>query len=248
MSTSPGESMVRIAAKTQEAVDICGFELVAADARSLPAFSAGSHIDVTVGGLTRQYSLCNDPSEKHRYLIAVLKDAKGRGGSLSMHEQLHPGDTIQISVPRNHFHLASNARRHLLLAGGIGVTPILCMADRLAGLSADFSMHCCARSPERAAFRTRVEQSGFASRVHFHFDDGTQEQKLDIPALLRTPEPAVHVYVCGPKGFMDAVLCSARESGAGPKSNCTTSSSPRTRQPRGRTTAASASRLPARAG
>ena len=213
MSTSSGELTVRITAKTQEALDICAFELRAVHAPSLPAFSAGSHIDVHIGGFTRQYSLCNDPSENHRYLIAVLKDAKGRGGSAAMHEQLHPGDTIHISVPRNHFHLASGARRHLLVAGGIGVTPVLCMAERLASLGADFEMHYCARSPERAAFRSRIEQSGFASRVCFHFDDGSQEQKLDIPALLQTPEPGVHVYVCGPKGFMDAVLRSARERG-----------------------------------
>lgn len=213
MSTSPGQLEVRIAAKTQEALDVCGFELVATDARSLPAFSAGSHIDVTVGSLTRQYSLCNDPSENHRYVIAVLKDARGRGGSVSMHEQLHPGDTVRISVPRNHFHLASGAGRHLLLAGGIGVTPILCMAERLASLGADFEMHYCTRSPERAAFRMRIEQSRFASRARFHFDDGMQEQKLDIPALLRTPEPGVHVYVCGPKGFMDVVLRTARDRG-----------------------------------
>ena len=113
MSTSSGELTVRITAKTQEALDICAFELRAVHAPSLPAFSAGSHIDVHIGGFTRQYSLCNDPSENHRYLIAVLKDAKGRGGSAAMHEQLHPGDTIHISVPRNHFHLASGARRHL---------------------------------------------------------------------------------------------------------------------------------------
>jgi vanillate O-demethylase ferredoxin subunit len=151
--------------------------------------------------------------ESHRYLIAVLKDAKGRGGSVAMHDQLQPGDTLNISVPRNHFHLASGARRHLLLAGGIGVTPILCMAERLAGLGAHFEMHYCARSAERAAFRTRIEQSRFASQVHFHFDDGPQEQKLELPALLRTPQAGVHVYVCGPKGFMDAVLGTAREHG-----------------------------------
>jgi vanillate O-demethylase ferredoxin subunit len=130
---------VRVARKTVEAVDICTFELVAADGTTLPSFSAGSHVDVQVpGGLTRQYSLCNDPSESHRYLIGVLKDPATRGGSKAMHEQLAEGDTLSISVPKNHFALAHEAKRHLLLAGGIGITPILCMAERLALMGANF--------------------------------------------------------------------------------------------------------------
>lgn len=213
MSTGQGELQVRIAARTQEAVDICAFELVATDAQQLPAFSAGSHVDVTVDGITRQYSLCNDPAESHRYLIAVLKDPKGRGGSVKIHERLQVGDTVRISAPRNHFHLASGARRHLLLAGGIGVTPILCMAERLASLGMDFDMHYCVRSRDRAAFFQRIEQSRFSPRVRFHYDDGPPEQKLDIPALLGTSQPRTHVYVCGPKGFMEAVLGTARECG-----------------------------------
>ena len=115
---------VRVARKVVEAQDICSFELVSADGGSLPAFSAGSHIDVYLpGGLVRQYSLCNDPSDSHRYMIGVLKDAATRGGSRAMHELVSEGDQIEISAPRNHFALAHEAQRHLLLAGGIGITP-----------------------------------------------------------------------------------------------------------------------------
>lgn len=213
MSTLQGNLQVRISARTQEAPNICSFELVGVDGQQLPAFSAGSHIDVNVGAISRQYSLCNDPSENHRYQIAVLKDVNGRGGSKLIHERLRPGATIRISPPRNHFRLASGARRHLLLAGGIGVTPILCMAERLAHVGAEFEMHYCARSARCAAFRSRIERSPFASRVRFHFDDGLKEQMLDIPALFQSPELGVHVYVCGPKGFMNAVLSTARERG-----------------------------------
>jgi vanillate O-demethylase ferredoxin subunit len=205
---------VRVARKTVEALDICTFELVDVDGGALPAFSAGSHIDVQLpNGLTRQYSLCNDPSESHRYLIGVLKDPATRGGSLAMHELVKEGDVLVISTPKNHFPLAHDARRSLLLAGGIGVTPILCMAERLAIVGEAFEMHYCTRSLERTAFRDRILRSSFAVDVRFHFDDGAVGQKLDIGALLAMPQPSVHVYVCGPKGFMDAVLGAARGAG-----------------------------------
>lgn len=205
---------VRVATKRTEATDICTFELVEAGGGALPPFSAGAHIDVHVpGGLTRQYSLCNDPGESHRYLIGVLRDPASRGGSAAMHDTVREGDTLEISAPKNHFPLAHEAKRSLLLAGGIGVTPILCMAERLAVAGAEFEMHYCTRSKERTAFVERIGASGFAARVQFHFDDGAAEQKLDIPALLATPEAGTHLYVCGPKGFMEAVLDTARAQG-----------------------------------
>ena len=205
---------VRVARKLREAVDICTFELVAEDGAPLPAFSAGSHVDVHLpGGMTRQYSLCNDSTERHRYLIGVLRDPASRGGSQAMHDQVQEGQQLQISAPNNHFPLAHDASRHLLLAGGIGVTPILCMAERLANAGADFEMHYCTRSLERTAFHQRITASGFAPKVHFHFDDAAAEQKLDIAALLAAPTSGVHLYVCGPKGFMDAVLNTARAQG-----------------------------------
>jgi vanillate O-demethylase ferredoxin subunit len=165
------------------------------------------------GGITRQYSLCNDPRESHRYLIGVLKDPATRGGSKAMHEQVNEGDVLEISTPKNHFALAHHAARSLLLAGGIGITPILCMAERLAMADSDFEMHYASRSRDRMAFHDRILASGFASKVRLHFDDGAAEQKLNLPELLAEPEEGVHMYVCGPKGFMDAVLGTARSKG-----------------------------------
>jgi len=205
---------VRVARKATEAVDICTFELVDVNGGPLPAFSAGSHVDVHLsGGITRQYSLCNDPKETHRYLIGVLRDPASRGGSRAMHDQVVVGQVLQISAPRNHFPLAHDAKRSLLLAGGIGVTPILCMAERLAITGADFEMHYCTRSAERTGFCNRIASSGFASKVKFHFDDGAASQKIDLAALLAVPQTGLHLYVCGPKGFMDAVLKTARDKG-----------------------------------
>lgn len=214
MSTTTDSLTVRVTAKTVEAVDICSFELVESQGHSMPAFSAGSHVDVQLNdGLTRQYSLCNDPSENHRYLIAVLRDENSRGGSKAMHDKVNVGDTITISTPKNHFMLEHGAKRSLLLAGGIGVTPILCMAERLAVMGADFEMHYCTRSRDRMAFHARISASTYASRVRFHFDDGAPQQKLDLAGLLARPEAGTHLYVCGPKGFMDAVLSNARARG-----------------------------------
>jgi vanillate monooxygenase ferredoxin subunit len=205
---------VRVVRKATEAVDISTFELVNVDDRPLPAFSAGSHVDVHLpNGLTRQYSLCNDPSEAHRYLIGVLRDAASRGGSQAMHAQVKEGDVLHISAPKNHFPLAHEATHSVLVAGGIGVTPILCMAERLAVTSASFEMHYCTRSPERTAFRERIAASAFSSQVHFHFDDGAESQKLRLDRLLFPMRPGVHLYVCGPKGFMEWLLGAARSAG-----------------------------------
>lgn len=205
---------VRVARKAAEATDICTYELVQTNGAALPAFSAGSHIDVHLpGGITRQYSLCNDPAESHRYLIGVLRDPQSRGGSQAMHDLVNEGDTLQISAPKNHFPLAHDAKRSVLLAGGIGVTPILCMAERLAIAGAAFEMHYCSRSSARTAFVSRIQASGFASQVQFHFDDGDAAQKLDMVRLLAAPQVGTHLYVCGPKGFMDAALELARAAG-----------------------------------
>jgi len=215
MTNEPSSRLrVRVAAVKEEATEIASFELVPSDGDQLPTFTAGAHVDVHVGdGLVRQYSLCNPSSETHRYLIAVLKEPSSRGGSRAMHETIKVGQELTISQPRNHFQIADGAKRHLLLAGGIGVTPILCMAQSLAEAGADFEMHFCTRSVERTAFKGRIANSSFAASVQFHFDDGAEGQKLDIQGRLAHPKAEEHLYVCGPKGFMDAVLSAARRNG-----------------------------------
>ena len=212
--TDTSELSVQVARKTVEALDISSFELVSTDGKPLPAFSAGSHVDVHLpSGITRQYSLCNDAGESHRYLIGVLRDPASRGGSRAMHDEVNEGDVLRISTPKNHFELAHAATHSILLAGGIGVTPILCMAERLAVTGKSFEMHYCTRSADRTAFRQRIADAAFAPQVQFHFDDGAAEQKLVLEQVLGTVQPGTHLYVCGPKGFMDWVLGSARAAG-----------------------------------
>jgi vanillate O-demethylase ferredoxin subunit len=204
---------VRVARKTREAEGICSYELVRADGAPLPPFAAGAHVDVHLpNGLVRQYSLCNAPGETHRYVIAVLRDAASRGGSQAMHDDVDVGTVLTIGAPKNHFPLV-DAERSLLLAGGIGVTPILAMAEALADDGAAFEMHYCARAPERAAFTERLAASRYAGQVHLHYDSGAAEQRLDLAALLAAPAPGTHLYVCGPQGFIDHVLDGARALG-----------------------------------
>ena len=212
--TPPIALKVRVARKVLEARDIFSFELVSASAAPLPAFSAGAHIDVHLpNGMTRPYSLCNDPRERGRYLIGVLRDPHSRGGSQALHEQVQEGDILTIGEPKNHFPLGPRAGRSLLLGGGIGVTPMLAMAETLAHEGADFALHYCTRSDERTAFRSRITQSPFAARVHYHLDDGADRQKLNLQEILAEPAATTQLYVCGPKGLMDAVLAQARALG-----------------------------------
>jgi vanillate O-demethylase ferredoxin subunit len=213
MSTSA--FTVKVVGKVAEAQDIASFELARVDGAALPPFSAGSHIDVQIGGVTRQYSLCNDPKETHRYLIAVLRDPVSRGGSVAMHDQLQTGSEITISEPKNHFPLAPMApgKRTLLFAGGIGITPILCMAERLSQIGADFELHYSARSPDRMAFRERIAASTFADKVHFHFDDGDAQQKLEAAKVIAAVPLDAALYVCGPGGFIDHVIDTAKAAG-----------------------------------
>lgn len=195
----------RLHAIVLEADGIATFEFRRADGGELPAFSAGAHIDVHIGpGCVRQYSLCNDPAERHRYVVAVLREESGRGGSKAMHDDLRIGRSVTLGAPRNFFPLVRDARRHLLVAGGIGVTPIMAMAAELESQGREFFLHYCTRSPERTAFRPRVEALASAGRAAIHHDGGDPARGLDLAALLRQHEAGTHLYYCGPAAFMRA--------------------------------------------
>lgn len=195
----------RLHAIVLEADGIASFELRAADGGELPAFSAGAHIDVHLRpGCVRQYSLCNDPRERHRYVVAVQREEAGRGGSRAMHDELRIGQALAISAPRNFFPLASEARRHLLLGGGIGITPMMAMVAELEARGAEFFLHSCTRGPGKTAFRGRLEALAAAGRGTVHHDGGVPSQGLDVRALLRDHDPGTHLYYCGPPGFMGA--------------------------------------------
>ncbi|MYN14806.1 2Fe-2S iron-sulfur cluster binding domain-containing protein [Pusillimonas sp. TS35] len=191
---------------TYEAEGIRSFELVDPTGGELPVFEAGAHVDVHVpGGYTRQYSLCDPAWQRRHYRIAVLEDVKGRGGSRALHSAVRAGDLVEVSEPRNLFPRSKAARRSLLLAGGIGITPVLAMAHELLREDAAFELHYCTQTPARTAFRTQLEAMAELRKVVFHHDYGDPAKGLDIPALLAGYEEGTHLYFCGPPGFMRAV-------------------------------------------
>ncbi|MGF6917051.1 PDR/VanB family oxidoreductase [Paraburkholderia sp. 40] len=202
---------VRVEKRVVEADDIVSLELRAVSDATLPPFLAGAHIDVHLpNGLVRQYSLCNASADSGRYVIAVLREPNSRGGSAAAHEAVAVGDILQISSPKNHFPLSA-ATRSVLIAGGIGVTPLISMAWALHASGEDFELHYCARSKSRTAFREQLLASPFSRRVEFYFDD--QGDSIRINELLGEPEPETHIYVCGPAGFIEFVRRSVKQLG-----------------------------------
>ncbi|CAN7214676.1 PDR/VanB family oxidoreductase [Caballeronia sp. LjRoot29] len=184
---------------------INSYEFVDPSGEALPAFTAGAHIDIHLNdGFVRQYSLSNSPDERHRYVIAVLRDDAGRGGSKTLHDTLHVQDKVRISYPRNNFELAADASKVILLAGGIGVTPLKAMAHRLEEVGIDYDMHYCAKDESCTAFAAELAPLHASGKLQFHFDNGDPSKGLDLRGLLRETAPGVHVYYCGPGGFMKA--------------------------------------------
>ncbi|MGZ5200181.1 MAG: PepSY domain-containing protein [Telluria sp.] len=209
-----GRLALKVAAKTVEAQGICSFDLVLPSGGALPAFAAGAHIDVFLrDGSIRQYSLCNDPAETHRYQICVQREPQSRGGSRALHDEVKVGHRIEVGLPKPRFPLDPGARSSLLVAGGIGITPLISMAEQLSRDDAPFALHYCTRSRERTAFIDRIRQAPYAGKVFFHFSDGAPEQLVDLARLLTDPAPGAHLYVCGPAGFLNLVCDTAHEAG-----------------------------------
>ncbi len=205
---------VEIVARHEQADGIVVLELEQVGGAPLPPFEPGSHVDVTIApGLVRQYSLCGDPARTDRYRLGILLDPASRGGSAAIHARFHNGERIRISAPRNNFPLAQEAAASILIGGGIGVTPLLAMAHHLDVASRAFTFHYSARSRSKAAFLEELAEAPYSFSVRLHFDDGPAGQHLDPRRDLPPPEAGAHLYVCGPTGFMDWVIESARARG-----------------------------------
>jgi vanillate O-demethylase ferredoxin subunit len=207
--------------RRDEAQDIVAFELEDPEGGTLPPFDAGAHVMVQAApGLRRAYSLCGDPRNRTRYLIGVQREVASRGGSSALHAQVRPGMRLRVGSPRNAFALREQAGRSILLAGGIGVTPLLAMAERLLALGSDFQLHYCTRSARRTAFSARLGQADLMPHVHVHHDDGPADQRFNAEEALALAGDGArdwHVYVCGPAGFIDHVMATASRLGWPPE-------------------------------
>lgn len=202
---------LRVRSVTNVATGINTYELVDPAGADLPPFSAGSHVDVHVpGNFVRQYSLSNDPSERKRYVIGVLDAAcNSRGGSRAMHAAVHAGAMIKVSIPRNNFPLREDARRYVLIAGGIGITPIMSMVRALESRGSEYVLHYCSRSPDRTAFREELEGRVLEGKVVYHYDHGDPAKGIPVSRLLEWADAGTHLYYCGPSGLMAAIAAAS---------------------------------------
>ena len=198
---------VRVKRISFEAESINSYELVRPDGGVLAPFSAGSHIDIHLpDGMIRSYSLVNDQTERHRYVIAVNNDAASRGGSKHIHESMRVGDVITISHPRNNFSLQENADHSVLIAGGIGITPLLSMIRRLESLGRSWELFYATRTQLTAAFLDDLKtvRSDADQKVHLNFDQEPSARMIDIAAIVQQASSDAHLYCCGPVAMIEA--------------------------------------------
>lgn len=194
------------------------FTLADPQGRPLPAFSGGSHIIVQMQRGERRYSnaysLLSSPFDLQQYQIAVRREPYSKGGSAFMHDNLRIGDTLTISTPNNLFALAPEAEHHLLIAGGIGITPFMAQLHDLHQRGQGYRLHYCFHSEEHNAFQSQLETSAFAEHIHCHIS--SQGSRLDLAHLLADVEPTTHIYVCGPPALNEAVWQTASALGIAP--------------------------------
>ncbi|VTU38838.1 Phthalate 4,5-dioxygenase oxygenase reductase subunit [Variovorax sp. PBS-H4] len=204
-ATAPARLVVEVAAKRKVAEGVASFTLRSPTGGPLPPMTPGAHLDVHLpGGLIRQYSLCNGPDDDGCYTIAVKREEASRGGSAAMHDQVEPGDLLQVGLPKNNFALDSAAGHTLLIAGGIGITPLLAMARHLAARGDDFHLHCFCRSAAHAAFGAELERE-FANRWTLHAALSPDATREAIERVLGASDAATHAYTCGPLPLMQLV-------------------------------------------
>ncbi|WP_106284399.1 PDR/VanB family oxidoreductase [Paraburkholderia sp. BL25I1N1] len=198
---------VRVDSVRDEAHGVRSFSVSRLDGQPFDHYEPGAHIDVTgPSGVTRQYSLCGDPDQRDAHLFAVKREDTSRGGSRSLHEDVAVGSELTIGAPRNLFQLAPGAEEHVLIAAGIGVTPLLSMAYRLLKQQQRFVLHYFARSAEHAAFMPLLSRAPFSDYVKLHF--GVAREQLDavLGDCLADAREGTHVYTCGPAPFMERVV------------------------------------------
>lgn len=193
---------------------ITRFRFVSRDGSRLPAFSGGAHtvVEMDDHGTRRlnPYSLMSDPEDTSGYEISVRRDEQGRGGSLYMHRHVAPGMEMVVSHPVNLFGLDSRARKHLMFAGGIGITPFVAQIAQLAHTGGRFELHYAARNSTLGAYMDRLT-AAHPDRVHCYFDD--EKQQIDLKRILSMQPIGTHLYVCGPKGMINWVLSTAEAMG-----------------------------------
>jgi ferredoxin-NADP reductase len=189
---------IRFAAK-----DTNLYEFRRPDGAPLPSYQPGAHVDMLLpNGMVRQYSLIVPDPHPECYVFGIKRDAASRGGSRYIHDELHAGASLQISAPRNNFPLLEDAEHVVLFAGGIGITPIWCMVQRLGVLGRSWKLYYGCRSRSDMAFLQALEKFE-AKYLHLHFDDEAGKV-VDIAAAVAEAPKSAHLYCCGPDPMLKA--------------------------------------------
>jgi ferredoxin-NADP reductase len=201
---------LRLSAIRYAAAGINLYEFTPFDGAALPPFSAGAHIDLHLpNGLVRQYSLCNSPTERNRYVVGVKRDLNSRGGSRCVHDELRAGSVLQVGGPRNNFELREEATHTVLIAGGIGITPMASMVYRLRELGISFELHYSVRQRVEAAFLDLLA----GDALHLHVDAEQGGAPLPVAAIVAAAAAGAHLYCCGPGAMLDAFEVAAANAG-----------------------------------
>jgi ferredoxin-NADP reductase len=208
------EIKVRVAEVEQATDSVKRFRLAAADGAPLPIYSAGAHVVVTMAADDRKiknpYSLIDRAEDGSSYRIGVLRTPQSRGGSAYMHERVSVGSELSISVPVNLFPLVRTGRKHILVAGGIGVTPIYAMAEELRRQSAPYEVHYAMRSAAHGAFADEL-RARHGEKLRLYRDD--VREVLAVEEILQNQPLGTHLYVCGPEGMIEHILAGGRAAG-----------------------------------
>lgn len=204
-------SPLRIHSITYAAEGVLLFKLRSPDGDALAPVEPGAHVDVHIpGGLMRSYSLLNDEQEPRQYVIGVKRDPRSRGGSAWLHGSARAGDLVQVSAPRNNFALQENAPHSVLIAGGIGITPLWSMVQRLERLRRPWSLHYRSRTRAATPFLAQLERKHAHGCAHISLsEDGAP--RLDLQAIVRQAPAGAHFYCCGPSEMLDAFRCACSD-------------------------------------
>jgi ferredoxin-NADP reductase len=197
-----------------EAEGVHAFELAAARGGPLPAFDAGAHVDLELPGrLRRSYSLCGAPGRCCVWRIAVQREQSGRGASAWLHDQARVGQVLQASRPVNGFALAEDAPAQVFVAGGIGVTALMAMVERLAALGRPWRLHYTARTLRRMAFRERLGELAAEGQGKLVLHASAESGRMDLGAIVAAAPGDACLYASGPAGLLDAFVDAAAAAG-----------------------------------
>jgi vanillate monooxygenase ferredoxin subunit len=204
---------LRVKRREQLTANVVKLELACPMSEELPSFKAGSYLDIRIpDGILRPYSLCNGPQDRRRYVIAVRRESHSKGASAYLHDAVNTGDMLRVRHPLNEFSLDSAAPYSVLLGGGVGIAPLLSMAEDLWHRGAAFEVHLSARNLQGAPFGEQLLQSPFRSRVQFHWSE-RKDGRINFESCFKQLSPLSHVYVCGPTTYISAAVSAAVKCG-----------------------------------